>query len=59
MMAGRIGAGVDVTQVDEIRLREFCTPDRMARIAGVAQVGTHSVRFRQILEIATAPQPEG
>jgi hypothetical protein len=29
-VAGRIGAGVDVTQVDEIRLGEFCTPDRMA-----------------------------
>ena len=29
------------------------------RIAGVTEVGTHSVLFCEVLEIATALQPEG
>jgi flavin reductase len=29
------------------------------RIAGVTEVGTHSVLFCEVLEIATAPRPEG
>jgi flavin reductase len=29
------------------------------RIARVAEVGTHSVLFCEVVEIVTAPQPEG